>query len=78
MALHFVCGFLAHHNGILLLTFRPILRKIKTSEEKNIVLDCEADKLPDILLQAMQVGLMGTDYNYIITNLVSHHTVLAL
>lgn len=51
--------------------YRPTLRRIKNAEEKNIVLDCDTSKLAEVLLQAMQVGLMGTGYNYIITNLVS-------
>jgi hypothetical protein len=34
------------------------------------VLDCTIEKLPLILMQAQQVGLMASQYNYIITNLV--------
>lgn len=50
--------------------FRPILQKIKHSGEKFIVLDCPIEKLYDVLIQAQQVGLMGSDYNYIITSMV--------
>ncbi|XP_046669515.1 glutamate receptor ionotropic, kainate 2-like [Homalodisca vitripennis] len=52
--------------------YRETLRRIKHVNEKNIVLDCAADKLPDVLLQAMQVGLLGSDYNYIITDMDMH------
>jgi len=37
----------------------------------NIVLDCTIEKLPEVLMQAQQVGLMAGHYNYMITNLVS-------
>ncbi|XP_054273168.1 glutamate receptor ionotropic, kainate 2-like [Macrosteles quadrilineatus] len=49
--------------------YRPTLRRIKNTEGKNIVLDCATEKLPEVLLQAMQVGLMGSEYSYIITTL---------
>uniref|UniRef100_A0A1B6GVG8 Ionotropic glutamate receptor C-terminal domain-containing protein n=1 Tax=Cuerna arida TaxID=1464854 RepID=A0A1B6GVG8_9HEMI len=48
--------------------YRPVFRRIKNTDEKNIVLDCSTDILFDVLLHAQQVGLMGSDYNYIITN----------
>lgn len=51
---------------------RPILKEIKHSEEKNIVLECSVDILSEVLTQAQQVGVMGSSYNYIITNLVRH------
>lgn len=51
---------------------RDTLLKTKQSGEKNIVLDCPASKLYDVLLQAQQVGLMGEEISYIITTLVSH------
>lgn len=55
---------------------RPLLRRIKNAGEKNIVLDCSTKKLYDVLEQALQVGLMGDDMNYIITDLVSNTTVI--
>lgn len=47
------------------------MRRIKNTNQMNIVLDCSAEILFDVLLHAQQVGLMGTDYSYIITSLVS-------
>ncbi|XP_065349447.1 glutamate receptor ionotropic, kainate 2-like [Cloeon dipterum] len=51
---------------------RPLLKRIKNSNEINIVLDCTIEKLPEILMQAQQVGLMAGYYSYIITNLDMH------
>ncbi|RZF41431.1 hypothetical protein LSTR_LSTR000145 [Laodelphax striatellus] len=48
---------------------RPILRRVKNAGETFIVLDCSIGKLYSVLEQAMQVGLMGDDINYIVTNL---------
>lgn len=39
-------------------------------KENNILLDCSIEKLPTILLQAQQAGIMIENYNYIITCLV--------
>ncbi|XP_046673759.1 glutamate receptor ionotropic, kainate 2-like [Homalodisca vitripennis] len=52
--------------------FRPVLRRIKNTNEKNIVLDCSTESLYTVLLHAQQVGLMGSDYSYIITSLDLH------
>ncbi|XP_073988770.1 glutamate receptor ionotropic, kainate 2-like isoform X2 [Rhodnius prolixus] len=52
--------------------YRSVLKKIKHSEEKNIVLECSLDKLYNVLLQAQQVGLMGAEYSFIITSLDFH------
>ncbi|XP_075219248.1 glutamate receptor ionotropic, kainate 2-like isoform X3 [Lycorma delicatula] len=51
---------------------RPLWKKIKTSGETHIVLDCSADKIVSILRQAKAVGMMG-DYNsYVVTSLDAH------
>lgn len=55
----------------IFLHFRPTLRRIKNSNQKNIVLDCSPDVLFKVLLHAQQVGLMGAEYSYIVTSLVS-------
>ncbi|XP_014247015.1 glutamate receptor ionotropic, kainate 2-like isoform X1 [Cimex lectularius] len=49
--------------------FRKILQGIKHSGEKNIVFQCSVDILYEVLLQSQQVGLVGSEYNYIITSL---------
>lgn len=51
--------------------YRDVLRSIKSSGLKNIVLDCDIEVLPEVLVQAQQVGLMVSEYSFIITNLVS-------
>nr|WHU27577.1 NMDA receptor 3 [Matsumurasca onukii] len=52
--------------------YRDTLRGLKYAGETNFVLDCSVNKLYDVLLQAMQVGLLGSEHNYIITNLDMH------
>ncbi|XP_065225873.1 glutamate receptor ionotropic, kainate 2-like [Planococcus citri] len=55
-----------------ILGYRPLLREIKESEESNIVLDCNIEMLPEILKQAQQIGMMGSDHSFLITNLDFH------
>jgi hypothetical protein len=50
---------------------RPVLRDIRFSGERNILLDCSIKTLPEVLKQAQQVGLMTSEQSYIITSLVS-------
>lgn len=52
--------------------FRQVLRHVKLSEAKNIVIDCSIELLPEVLKQAQQVGLMSDQHNLIITNLDFH------
>ncbi|BET00801.1 kainate selective glutamate receptor activity [Nesidiocoris tenuis] len=52
--------------------FRHIFQEIKHSEETNLVIEVNRNILFDVLLQAQQVGLIGADYNYIITSLDLH------
>lgn len=52
--------------------FRPTLRKVRNSKIINIILDCSIESLPFVLRQAMEVGLMTDDYNWVIANLDAH------
>jgi hypothetical protein len=49
--------------------FRPLLKELKKSGETRIVLDCDFDKVGEILRQANEIGLINDYYNYLITNL---------
>nr|XP_018900134.1 PREDICTED: glutamate receptor ionotropic, kainate 3-like [Bemisia tabaci] len=51
---------------------RPVLRHVKDSGETNIVLDCSDEKLHEVLKQAQQVGLMGSEHSFIVTSLNLH------
>lgn len=50
---------------------RKELREIKDSGETKILLDCSFSILSDVLFQAQQVGLMGSEHKFIIASLVS-------
>lgn len=52
--------------------YRPQLRRVRLSGDKNIVLGCSADILPEVLKQAQQVGLMTDQYQFIVTSLDMH------
>ncbi|XP_059618967.1 glutamate receptor ionotropic, kainate 2-like [Phlebotomus argentipes] len=52
--------------------YRPLLKEIQTSGENNIVLDCEPDKILDILRQAREVKLLEDYQSYVITSLNTH------
>lgn len=52
--------------------YRPQLRRVKQSEDKNIVLCSSIEALPEILKQAQQVGLMTDEHQFIITSLDMH------
>lgn len=51
---------------------RQILRDMRHAGERNIILDCSIETLPEVLKQAQQVGLMTSDQSYIITSLDLH------
>lgn len=55
-----------------LLDFRSVLRNVKLSGDKNIVIDCSIEILPEVLKQAQQVGLMSDEHHLIITCLDFH------
>lgn len=50
---------------------RQVLREMRMAGERNILLDCSIQILPEVLKQAQQVGLMTDEQSYIITTLVS-------
>lgn len=58
--------------------YRPLLRTVKNSRSTNIILGCKIDILPEVLKQAQQVGLMVSEYNFIISNLVCFLSSLIL
>lgn len=47
--------------------FRHQLRRVKHSDDKNVIISCSIDTLPEILMQAQQVGLLTEDHQFIIT-----------
>lgn len=44
--------------------YRPLLKEIQSSGENNIVLDCEPEKILDILRQAKEVKMLE-DYQVV-------------
>lgn len=54
--------------------YRPVLRRVKLSEDIHIVIDCSVAILPEVLKQAQQVGLM-TDHHKIIITTPDLHTI---
>ncbi len=47
------------------------MKAIKRTDVFNIVLDCQFDKIGEVLRQAKQIGITSVYYNYLITSLVS-------
>lgn len=58
--------------GLAQENYRPVLRRVKLSEDKNIIIDCSVEKLPEVLKQAQQVGLMTEHNQFFIANLDVH------
>lgn len=52
--------------------YRPLLKEIQKSGEIHIILDCQIDKILDILRQAQEVKMMEEYQSYIITSLEAH------
>lgn len=52
--------------------YRPQLRRVKLSEDKNVIISCSIEALPEILKQAQQVGLLSDKHQFIITSLDMH------
>ena len=50
--------------------YRPLLKEIKKAGETRIVLDCDFEKVGNILKQAEEIGLVSEYYAYLITNQV--------
>uniref|UniRef100_A0A182X5A4 Uncharacterized protein n=1 Tax=Anopheles quadriannulatus TaxID=34691 RepID=A0A182X5A4_ANOQN len=54
--------------------YRAVLRRVKLSEDKRIILACSVDSMPAVLRQAQQVGLL-TDHHQIIVTSLDLHTI---
>lgn len=52
--------------------YRSILRRVKLSSDKCIIIECSIDNLGEVLKQAQQVGLMTDQHQLILTNFDSH------
>lgn len=52
--------------------YRPQLRRVKHSGDKNIMISSSIESLPEILKQAQQVGLLTEEHQFIITSLDMH------
>lgn len=52
--------------------YRPVLRRVKLSNDIHIIVDCSLERLPEVLKQAQQVGLMTDYHQFIIANLDAH------
>lgn len=50
---------------------RPLLKQIKNSAVAHIVLDCNNEKVYEVLKQSQQIGMMSDYHSYLITSLVS-------
>lgn len=45
------------------------MKQIKNSAEAHIILDCNTDKIYEVLKQAQQIGMMSDYHSYLITSL---------
>ncbi|XP_055610691.1 glutamate receptor ionotropic, kainate 2 isoform X2 [Uranotaenia lowii] len=52
--------------------YRAVLRRVKMSEDKRIILVCSIDTMPEVLKQAQQVGLMTDHHQFIISSMDLH------
>jgi glutamate receptor, ionotropic, invertebrate len=52
--------------------YRPQLRRVKHSDDENIIISSSIEALPEILKQAQQVGLLTEKHQFIITTLDMH------
>ena len=55
----------------IFICYRYMLRQIKNSKERNIIIDVSFDTLENILYQALQTGILSDEFNIFITSLVS-------
>lgn len=51
--------------------FRTLLKELNNATIKNIILDCETDKILNILQQAKEVKMLEYVHSYLLTSLVS-------
>uniref|UniRef100_A0A182K4K3 Uncharacterized protein n=1 Tax=Anopheles christyi TaxID=43041 RepID=A0A182K4K3_9DIPT len=54
--------------------YRAVLRRVKLSEDKRIILACSIESMAEVLKQAQQVGLL-TDHHQIIVTSLDLHTI---
>ncbi|XP_049301470.1 glutamate receptor ionotropic, kainate 2-like isoform X3 [Anopheles funestus] len=54
--------------------YRAVLRRVKLSDDKRIILACSIESMPEVLKQAQQVGLL-TDHHQIIITSLDLHTI---
>lgn len=52
--------------------YRPQLRRVKHSDDQNIIVSCSIDALPEVLKQMQQVGLFTEEHQFIFTTLDMH------
>jgi glutamate receptor, ionotropic, invertebrate len=52
--------------------YRSVLQRVKNTEEKNIVLHCSIEILPEVLKQSQQVGIMTEHHQFFITSMDMH------
>lgn len=60
------------NSGLTDNNYRSVLRRVRLSEDRHIVLECSVDTLPEVLKQAQQVGLLTDQHQFIITSLDMH------
>ncbi|XP_034489026.1 glutamate receptor ionotropic, kainate 2 [Drosophila innubila] len=52
--------------------YKPVLRRVRKSQDNRIVVVGSTETMPEFLNQAQQVGIINEDYSYIIGNLDFH------
>lgn len=52
--------------------YRSQLRRVKLSNDMNVIIACSVDILPEVFKQAQQVGLLTDEHQFIITSLDMH------
>lgn len=52
--------------------YRPQLRRVKHSDDTNVIISCSIESLDEIMKQAQQVGLLTEEHQFIITTLDMH------
>nr|XP_023026687.1 glutamate receptor ionotropic, kainate 3-like [Leptinotarsa decemlineata] len=57
-----------HHDG----NYRSTLQEVMKSGQKNFVLDCPIQHLTELLSQIQQIGMLTTDYSFLLTNIDAH------
>lgn len=58
--------------GLAQNNYRPVLRRVKLTEDVHIIIDCSVEKLPEILKQVQQVGMFTEYHQFFIINLDAH------